>query len=292
MPPSAQQIARRAYASVVEHDTHKPDFRGRLTQLPLPGTERFSTVGGRSGDAIVIQLSSTCGMRHKHKKSLATLGLHGIDTAALVNFKAGSTIGNLAVLGPKVRVIKLKKTVEKRSKNACTIQGDRLMVEHVEYGSKSQPCDLLRVNGEDYWYSEFSKRSANIAWSTSSPARDTINALAKALDSASGTGRIIRHTEEGDELGEGSLTEVIDYLEGQDPTTIEYVQVKVGDLSLSWKEPFRRFVDSELELAEVTVVMPRRNARDHYNLVEGLISQTATKSIVAIAPLAYLQQSR
>ncbi|AFM19029.1 ribosomal protein L30/L7E [Mycolicibacterium chubuense NBB4] len=293
MSPIATESAWDLYRIVVAEDTHSPNFRGRLGTLPLPRTAAFERVAGRAGNAIVIQVKSGIGMRDHREQSLASLGLRGIDSAALVDINLGSTRGNIAVVHDAVRVITLKEPAWKQTRRSLQTRGGRVMVEHIKYGSSRQPGDLLRTDRKQYWYAELSRRAVSMAWSTSNSASDTITSILESLGpDDSGTGRIIRKTQDGEEIGEGSIAEVIDSLQESDGVTVEYVQVCLAGLSISWKQPFKRFVDSREDLGEIAVSVPRNEALRSHGVLTRLIASTATSEIKAIDPLAHLKGSR
>lgn len=288
MVHSSQEI----YKAVVATDSHEPNFRGRITSLPLPGTRQFERISGRAGNAVVIQVKSAIGKRGRHKASLASLGLHGIDTAALVDNSLDSTRGSIHALGDFVRVIEFKHRVWKAGKFPARTGDGRIMVEHIKYGSSQNPGNLLRVDGNQYWYSELSKRAVSMAWSTEGSAIEIITSIIKNLGTNTGSGRVIRHTESGEEIGEGTVIEVTQSLEESEPSTIEYVHICIAGLSISWKEPFRRFVDSEIDFSEITVSIPRKDAPRREDILSDIIAMTATKAIKAIKPISTIKRSQ
>lgn len=282
-----------AYQQLVAHDSHKPDFRGRLSQLPLPGKDTFRHLAGRCGDTIVIQILSSVGMRYTRKRGLATLGLRGIDSAALVDSRAPHVGGIIRSLGPAVRVIALKEMAYKVTETVYDQVGHSVKIRHLEYGTNNHPSDLLRVGQNEYWFSEFSSNSAVFSWSSRRHPVDVINSFIECAGSNFGFGRIIRLADDGtEELGEGKLREIVDFLHAEDSGPIEYVQAEIGDVYVSWKEPFLRFTDSNDPRPEVTVNSVCDEYSAPYDLVTRLTSRTGTGHIAAIGPVSFLRAAR
>ncbi len=292
MPSVAINSPWEIYRNLVATDTHEPDFRGRLAALPLPGTPRFNKTAGRAGNAIVIQIGSAVGIRDHHERTLRSLGLHGIDTASLVDTTRGSTRGNISTVSNLIRVIELKHHVWKTDRRTVLNRGSSMTVEHIKYGSSRNPCDLLRSGHNQYWYSELSKRAVSMAWSTEISASATITSIIDSLGTDSGSGRIIRRTQEGEEIGEGTLIEVAESLNESEPATVEYVQVCIAGLSFSWKEPFKRFTDSQKKLSEISVSVPKKEAARRHAILSQIIATTATNAIKEFEPIAQLKDSR
>lgn len=259
-----------------------PEGGGLPLQFPLD-PKRFSMPNGRSGDLLVVQLRSEIGETKTRREALRSLGLNGVRSSSIRSSFEEGVFGYIRAVRDLVAVARLNAVVYK----STTTSTHEMAVEfeRIEYGTNTRPGGLIRSSLGDYYSFESDRKGLLLCWSTDLSADQCIQEFRVSFpdiepDShpdASVLG-IVANGVAGDEsllerLEADRITDAIDEDQSIDPSSLivdlptpeaidvvssqesSLVVARLGfaGVELIWHRPYARFIDSEVERAEVGI---------------------------------------
>lgn len=238
--------------------TYSPRARtprpGQITP-PIPGTDGFKTVRGRSGDLIVIQLRSGEHLTPKRRAALRTIGLHGIRTAVLRRSNDASFWGSAQEVRDVIAIIELPELVYGWDARNLSQTENAIEVENpIPYGTPSRPGSLWRSTEGDYFGFEFESDRLFGYWSTPLSFSDVSDGFADlGLALNGGESYVAVRTGDNIEHFRGDWDAIRKNVRGDAVASL--ASIAVDDSSrIIWKEPHVRFHDTDTVRAELGIV--------------------------------------
>lgn len=222
---------------------------------PIPGTEGFRTVRGRSGDLIVIQLRSGEHLTPKRRAALRTIGLHGIRTAVLRRSNDASFWGSARRVRDVIAIIELPELVYGwDAGNASQTETDIKVENPIPYGTPSRPGSLWRSTHGDYFGFEYEADRLFGYWSTALSFSDVSGGFVDlGLAPNGGDSYIAVRIGDAVEHFRGRWEAICKHVGGDAVASL--ASIAVDDSSrIIWKEPHVRFHDMETVRAELGIV--------------------------------------
>jgi ribosomal protein L30/L7E/uncharacterized protein len=253
--------------------------------LPLNIGGIDASIHGRSGDLLVVQLKSAMHEKYRIKESLRSLGLKGVGSQALRSSSDDNVFGYIKKAKHLIAVVELYGVQWKSATRK--LPASRMEYEIIEYGNNTRPGGLYRNSDGDYFNFISDRDGLRTSWSTNLGAsaclavalqeitpvvdvdgghsilvldRDTVT------DSSLSTGdrsqfeefvASLTQSEEGETqiVSAGTVLEMptaeaIDAIRNSE-LNIAMANIGLGSARVTWRKPYARFIDSELELAEV-----------------------------------------
>ncbi len=233
--------------------------------LPLPGTDSFARVAGRSGDILVYQLKSGIGAPQDQRDALRTLGLKGPSTASLRNSRSNIDRGLIRKVRSYIAVIDLHGVSYKHGKPI--VRAPELEIERPKYGTSTSPGELTRDQFGNYFGYETGRAGTLVYWSTPLGLDEFLyklpelpevsilpSAVCQILPNSPEAG--VMNTADGWEVTLESLRSDIIL---QQKAGAVIVAMDNNDTELIWHAPYERFHDRDSVSAELSMFFTRYN---------------------------------
>lgn len=171
------QFGSKGARSRVDYSSRATD-PGPGYEAPLPGTDAFRRVRGRSGDLILVQLKSGNNETRRRRDALRSLGLGQVHSAILRESSEPTLWGNVAVVRDMIAVIILPRR-EFAVGDDMSNQLSNAEYESLKYGTATRPGHLWRAMGQ-YFAFEFESESLVSFWSTDYSLSEVVDSFGNA----------------------------------------------------------------------------------------------------------------
>ncbi|NEM90904.1 uL30 family ribosomal protein [Galbitalea soli] len=265
-----------------------PERAGIDVPFPLEEIRAYPELSGRSGDLLIIQLRSGIGVTRKRQATLRSLGLAGIRTSSLRSSREPGIFGYIRAVRDLVGVVELGGIMYRSAQ--LSARSTHLQYERIEYGSNTRPGGLVRNSDGEYFVFESDRNGLLLNWSTSLSASEAFEQFQQSFidegtplrvrsgESASMVMVSGRHDpghspithdrtlDSGDGdweeyqvdpsnlIGEMPTEEAIDLIRRRDLPVVA-ARIAFRDVFMTWHRPYARFIDSDVESAEVGVYL-------------------------------------
>lgn len=228
----------------------------------LKGFE-LDRIGGRSGDLLVIRVQNSSRLSPAKWQCLRSLNLRQIGSAALCRSDLPNTWGMIEAVKDHVAVIEFDSIINLERKPTSSRRGvigktSSVEYEHLRYGTRTQPGELVRDRDGRYFAFESDRNGVRLMWGSRVLLGEALAAFLKAYDSpaarvgADASLLVSYDAERSREIIETSTAKAVSHLRTY-ISSIVFARLAFSPVEFTWQAAHRPFDDMAVESTEVGV---------------------------------------